>query len=64
MAKQYPTAREALTVRSHRIALPYRGDGVACALHQTYQADQDDLPLEMIQLLAAIGDRRIVSGRG
>jgi hypothetical protein len=64
MATQYPTAREALTVRPHDVALPYRGDGVACALRQTYAADEDHIPLDMIRLLAAIDDPLTVSDRG
>ena len=64
MATQYPTAREALTVHPHDVALPYRGDGVACALRQTYATDEDHVLLEMIRLLAAIDDPLIVSDRG
>ena len=64
MATQYSAAREALTVRPHDVALPYRGDGVARALHQTYEADQDHVPPDMLSLLAAIDARLNVSGRG
>jgi hypothetical protein len=64
MATQYPTVREALTVRPHDVALPYRGDGVAWALRQTYTVDEDHVPLEMIRLLAVIDDPLIVSDPG
>lgn len=64
MATQSHIARKGLTMHSHDVALPYRGDGVAYALRQTYQADKDHVPLDMIRLLAAIDDRLIVSARG
>ncbi len=48
----------------HAVALPYRGDGVACALRQTYQPDDDPVPPDMLRLLSAIDESHVVSGRG
>jgi hypothetical protein len=64
MATQYPPAREVLTVDPHEVALPYRGDGVACALRQTYQPDDDHVPPDMLRLLSAIDEPLVVSGPG
>jgi hypothetical protein len=64
MATQYPTAPEALTAHPHDVALPYRGDGVACALRQTYQPDEDHVPLDMLRLLAAIDEPLVLSDPG
>ena len=64
MATQYHTAPEALTVHPHDVALPYRGDGVAWALRQSFQTDADPVPLDMLQLLAAIDEPLVVSAPG
>ena len=48
----------------HEIALPYRGDGVACALRQTYQTDEDSIPTDMLILLTAIDEPIVLSGPG
>ena len=48
----------------HEIALPYRGDGVACALRQTYQPDGDSIPTDMLILLTAIDEPLVLSGPG
>jgi hypothetical protein len=56
MATQFPTAPEALTAHSHEVAMPYRGDGVACALRATYRPDDDGIPPDMLRLLATIDE--------
>jgi hypothetical protein len=38
----------------HAIALPERGDGVACALRESFWSTGDDVPADMMTLLAAI----------
>ena len=48
----------------HEIALPYRGDGVACALRQTYQTDDGHIPTDMLLLLTAIDEPLVTSGPG
>jgi hypothetical protein len=64
MATQFPTVSEAITAHPHDVALPYRGDGVAWALRQTYQPDEHHLPLDMLCLLAAIDEPLVVSDPG
>jgi hypothetical protein len=61
MATQYPTAPEALTALPHAVALPYRGDGVACALRATYIPDDDCIPNDMIALLIAIDEQALIT---
>jgi hypothetical protein len=56
MEMQYPTAPEALTARSHEVAMPYRGDGVARALRATYTPDDDGIPPDMLRLLYIIDE--------
>ncbi len=51
MATLCPPETETLT--AHVIALPYRGDGVAWALRNSYLL-RTDLPADMAALLAAI----------
>ena len=48
----------------HEVALPYRGDGVACALRQTYQPDDDHVPPDMVRLLSAIDAPLLIIDRG
>ncbi len=43
-----------MTAHPHQIALPYRGDGVARALHDAYDADDKGVPGDMAALLAAL----------
>ena len=64
MAVQYFSVREDLTVRPHEIALPYRGDGVARALRETYVAIDDYIPPEMIVLLTALDEPLSANGPG
>ncbi len=64
MATQYPTGSEATTANPHDVALPYRGDGVACALRQTYQPDEDHVPADMIALLAVIDEQQLITAPG
>lgn len=64
MATQYHTAHEVLTAHPHDVALPYRGDGVACALRDTYAPDHDQIPGDMLMLLAAIDDPLIINDPG
>jgi hypothetical protein len=64
MAMQYHKARKVLTVHPHQIALPYRGDGVAHALRDTYLPDADHIPADMMILLAAIDKPQVANDRG
>jgi hypothetical protein len=64
MATQYHTAQEVLTAHPHDVALPYRGDGVAHALRETYLADDDHIPVDMLMLLAAIDEPLVASDPG
>lgn len=64
MATQYHRAREVLTAHPHQIALPYRGDGVAHALRETYLPDDDHIPADMVMLLAAIDEPQVANDRG
>lgn len=64
MATQYQTAHEVLTAHPHQVALPYRGDGVARALRETYVADDDHIPPDMIMLLAAIDEPLVITDPG
>ncbi len=61
MATQYPTGSEAMTAHPHDVALPYRGDGVACALRQTYVPDDDHIPNDMLALLIAIDEQALIT---
>jgi hypothetical protein len=54
MAKQVHIAREAMMAHPHQIALPYRGDGVARALHDAFDPDDHVVPRDMRLLLAAL----------
>ena len=64
MATQFPPAPAILMANPHEIALPYRGDGVACALRQTYQTDDGHIPTDMLLLLTAIDEPLVTSGPG
>lgn len=64
MATQYPPAPEVLTANPHEVALPYRGDGVACALRQAYQPDDDHIPTDMLRLLTAIDEPLVINDPG
>jgi hypothetical protein len=59
-----PIALEVLTVVPHYVALPYRGDGVARALCETYRTDGDEVPTDMTMLLAAMDNPPSPSGPG
>ncbi len=63
MATTYPVRSNGVPVHPHRVALPYRGDGVAYALCETYAPDHDGVPADMLALLAAIDDRLALIGR-
>jgi hypothetical protein len=52
-----------VTAHAHEIALPDRGDGVACALRESFKGVGDDLPADMMALLAAIDMPRMFSAR-
>ena len=54
MATQAQTAREAMTVHPHDVALPYRGDGVARALHDAFDGKDSSVPRDMAVLLAVL----------
>ena len=43
-----------MTAHPHQVALPYRGDGVARALHDAFDADDKGVPGDMAALLAAL----------
>jgi hypothetical protein len=47
-------APEAKTMRPHQVALPYRGDGVALALHNAFDTSVSNVPGDMIALLAML----------
>lgn len=64
MATQYHNTREVLTAHPHQVALPYRGDGVAHALRQTFVSDVDHIPADMVRLLAAIDAPLVPNDRG
>ena len=57
MTSPNETVDECLTARPHYVALPYRADGVARALRQTYPALEQDIPQDMLGLLTAIDQR-------
>ena len=48
----------------HEIALPYRGDGVARALRDTFIAVDNSIPPDMIMLLTALDDPVGATGLG
>jgi hypothetical protein len=50
-----------LTAHPHVVALPYRGDGVACALRATYIPDDDCIPNDMLALLIAIDEQALIT---
>ena len=64
MAMQYSSVREDLTVHPHMIALPYRGDGVARALRDTFIAIDNYIPPDMIMLLKVLDDPVGANGPG
>ena len=64
MAAQYSSVCEDLTVHPHTIALPYRGDGVARALRDTFIAVDNSIPPDMIMLLTALDDSVGANGPG
>ena len=64
MATQYSSVCEDLTAHPHEIALPYRGDGVARALRETFIAVDNSIPPDMIMLLAALDDPVGATGLG
>jgi hypothetical protein len=64
MATQFLPAHDVLTASSHEVALPYRGDGVAWALRQTYQAQGEPIPPDMLRLLLTIDEPLALSDPG
>jgi hypothetical protein len=63
MASICPPEPDNLMAQAHEIALPDRGDGVACALRDSFKGVTDDIPGDMMALLAAIDLRRAFSVR-
>ena len=64
MTPQNNTVCEGLATRSHYVALPYRADGVARALRQTYPPVEESHPPEMLLLLSAIDRALVINARG
>ena len=64
MAAQYSSVCEDLTVHPHEIALPYRGEGVARALRDTFIAVDNSIPSDMIMLLKVLDDPVGANGPG
>lgn len=58
-----PPDPDDVPARSHDIALPDRSDGVACALRDSFEGMSNDIPNDMVALLAAIDLPRAVSVR-
>ena len=54
MPKQPKTASKTMTAHPHQVALPYRGDGVARALHDAFDADENGVPGDMAALLTVL----------
>ena len=54
MPKQPKTASKTMTAHPHQVALPYRGDGVARALHDAFDADEKGVPSDMAALLTVL----------
>ena len=54
MATQPKTASRTMTAHPHQVALPYRGDGVARALHDAFDADDKGVPGDMAALLTVL----------
>jgi hypothetical protein len=63
MATQVHTVPEALTARPHQVALPYRGDGVALALHDAFDPTDDGVPRDMAVLISAIDRLSVAAER-
>lgn len=54
MATMCPLDSDDVMAPPHQIALPDRGDGVAYALRDSFRGMTNDIPTDMIALLAAI----------
>lgn len=50
--------------RMEDIAMPYRSDGIACALRKTYRAEIDHVPADMLELLIALDSRVPINDPG
>lgn len=63
MATICPPDPKFVMAPAHEIALPDRGDGVACALRDSFKGVNNDIPSDMMALLAAIDLPRAFSAR-